>query len=432
MLGALCALWVHKYGSVNLHVAVKFALMLLIVYLACIGFDSIHPRVDAVLMVASVGAILIGRDGWLPRVKIVSFVEWLGDRSYSLYLVHWPIFVFAYIVYLGKIPVISSIFLVGLSIFLAHIQFNYVEVRFKQTKTIGTVFGWKRFFAASVACLSSSIAFFAWAQNSDLLDDEITTKRRLNYGLSEMCEGSIRDGIVNSECIASDSTKVVIWGDSFAMHLVPGLVKSNPNITQLTLSSCGPIVDLAPRHKYTESWARICLNHNRQALDYILNNKDVTHVILASAFGQYFKNDRFYLNGQTESLGADEVREQFEKTIFMLKSAGKIPIIFSPPPRSGLDIGECLERSARGLPIVGASCDIDFKAYQKHESKILDQLKKASITTEARLFLLSDIMCNGDVCQSKIGEKFLYRDGGHLSIEGSEAILESFSIGNNQ
>ncbi|CAF1505536.1 unnamed protein product, partial [Rotaria sordida] len=48
------------------------------------------------------------------------------------------------------------------------------------------------------------------------------------------------------------STAVVLWGDSYAAHLYPGIRAAKPDfrITQLTVAGCPPIIGYATRFHF--------------------------------------------------------------------------------------------------------------------------------------------------------------------------------------
>jgi len=60
--------------------------------------------------------------------------------------------------------------------------------------------------------------------------------------------------------------EILIWGDSFAMHLVPGFLgaaNNEPRIVQATRSECGPLLGYAAIGQSSSTkgtWARDCIN----------------------------------------------------------------------------------------------------------------------------------------------------------------------------
>ena len=108
--------------------------------------------------------------------------------------------------------------------------------------------------------------------------------------------------------------------------------------------------------------------------------------------------------------------------------AEKIPVIVSPPPRSGFNVGACLERKSRGLPIFRSSCDIDYaEALQLHKP-IYSGLAEIKSNTGVEVLWLNELLCKDEICRSEIDGQFVYRDSGHLSISGSKRLLGEIGI----
>jgi hypothetical protein len=86
----------------------------------------------------------------------------------------------------------------------------------------------------------------------------------------------------------------------------------------------------------------------------------------------------------------------------------------SPPPEAGYDIGQCLSKARRyGQPL--AACD--FQKDKITNASIFDVLD--GLTKDVNVIRLDDEFCKQNVCKVSYDDVFLYRDKGHLSIEGS-------------
>lgn len=66
-------------------------------------------------------------DTWLPRLSISNAMAKLGDWSYSLYLVHWPLLAFAAIIVGSPLPPVTALAICVLSIALAALQYRFIE-----------------------------------------------------------------------------------------------------------------------------------------------------------------------------------------------------------------------------------------------------------------------------------------------------------------
>lgn len=431
LAGSICA-WIMLYKIIKIPSIVKWMALLAIFLMSCVSLDGIHPRGDAFIVVLATASILLGSGDWLPKWGVVRQVERVGDWSYSVYLVHWPLFACAYLGYVGSVPVVVKLSLIPISILLGFVQYHFIETPFRHGWKQKTSRTWFQFVSATLAVVMipvpMAIAAFENAQGSP---DKFTEIRRTNYGLSDKCDHWISSGI-SSECITGEKPEIAIWGDSFAMHLVPGLVEKNHNLIQLTKSTCAPIMDLAPIYgRYMSDWAEMCVKFNETSLEKILSTDSIHFVILGSTFIQYFDSNfegKFFVDGEVVPKVPAQAIAAFIQTIEKLQAAGKVPILFSPPPRSGFNIGECLERKESGLALFRKECDVLVSDYFEYEKDIRKALKYIGEKTAIKIVWLNEMLCNQEKCKSKINSTFVYKDKHHLSISGSKALLGKLVI----
>lgn len=428
LVGSLCA-WIMINKPINIPPYLKFSSVIVILFMTCISIDSIHPRGDALIVVLSTAIILLGSDGWLPKNSIIYAIERIGDWSYSIYLVHWPLFSFAFLSYVADVPIEIKIMLIFLSLLLGFIQYKYVELPFRFGWREKQKVTWRKFGFATMLVMLLPVPLAFGTFSNHISDYEFI--RRTNYGLSPKCDQWIMDKDIPSECQTSSDPTVAVWGDSYAMHLVPGLLELNKKVAQFTKSTCGPILGIAPvSDKYKPDWGEKCIKYNNDAFELIVKNKTIDAVIMSSALGQYFDSTsrKFLVDGQVIEDDGSYVEEMFVKTIEKLIDNNKTPIIFSPPPRDGSNVGECLEREATNSIIFKESCNIKISEYQEKNKKIINRLKSVAKRTGVNIVWIPDLICDDEICLTKKDDVFLYRDAGHLSIEGSKNILGEIKI----
>jgi hypothetical protein len=391
--------------------------------LCLFNLNKQHPSIESLLIVFATSIILLGHDNWLPKNRMLNMVEKVGDWSYSVYLVHWPLFAFAYLAYVGIVPINIKIVLIALSIVLGYLQYRYIETPFRNGVFHKVFSNWVTVLTATCMMLVVPIVL---ASQLHADENPYTSIRRVNHGLSVACEGSFDvDGNLKPECQSDDKVKIAVWGDSYAMHLVPGILENHSGIVQLTKSSCGPFVDLAPLYgKYDEVWAKKCLSFNTAAINYLELNKTLTHVVLSSPFSQYLNFGKGQYMESTGVINSSykQLLISFENTISKIKSLGLIPIVVSPTPKSDFNVGDCLERKYGSALLLKENCRIDVVKYQQSQQKVIQFLTHIEKTTS--VIWLSDILCDAKWCKTEIDGVFIYRDAGHLSIPGSAKLLK--------
>lgn len=250
-----------------------------------------------------------------------------------------------------------------------------------------------------------------------------------NYDRSIKCDGHLT---WSSDCRTSDEPEILIWGDSFAMHLVPGIMAANPNakIIQMTMSVCGPLFDIAPISEpdYPPRWAKECLAFTEKVREWLQNNNTVKYAVLSSPIFQYLAEDKELIlrSGVHVKTNANLVLEEFEKTLAELEAMGITPVVFSPPPANGIDLGRCLA-NAHWQGVELAKCD--FREDDMSQIRInAYQLLESISSKKYRVIRLDKLMCDGATCKTHIGSIWMYRDDGHLSNEGSAALGKKYNF----
>jgi peptidoglycan/LPS O-acetylase OafA/YrhL len=206
------------------------------------GWWAILPVAGTALLVASPGA-------WICRVVLASPpLVWIGLISYPLYLWHWPLLVFGAAIKFQPLTLIERELVLIASTLLAWATYRFVEkpIRFGRPsprKLAGL--------CASMVLIGAAGGVVVWGRGFDFrLPAEIRAMANVptqsqRWRVHEcMLDLSIETGFA-ADCADPDRRPLVlVWGDSTAGALIPGLRKAqqtrNFGIAQFTLSSCIP------------------------------------------------------------------------------------------------------------------------------------------------------------------------------------------------
>ncbi len=431
-MGSIVAWCMLEYPSVRVPKILKISSLIGLLALLAYSIDDLALRGNTIAAVLLTSVLLAGTDNWLPHWPGVRLVEKVGDWSYSLYLVHWPLLAFAQIAFLGLVPQHVNIGIVGAALILSCFQYQTVEQRFRSAP--GQQQG--RFIVAlfvstlAIVVLSLPPVVAAIAPHSATSVD-FEHLRRMNVGFDWRCTtGDTTE--LSEKCSDSVHPKVAVWGDSYAMHLVPGLRQNREtqgSLVQITLSTCNPIKGLTGIHAGIDV-ARTCVDFNAQALDYIVSSDSIESVILSSPFGYFYGGySQFWYEGKAIGRDTELATSVLIDTIRIIQRAGKRVVIVSPLPSADFNVGECLEREATGAILFGRkNCAIDVKAHQERMMPVIQALKKVQDETGIKIVWLPDLLCDNVICRTALDGVPLYRDQGHLSYSGSEALLRNLPI----
>ncbi|AML52192.1 acyltransferase family protein [Falsihalocynthiibacter arcticus] len=384
------------------------------------------PSLSTLPLVVGTSLILVFAVGNTPVASLLSWrpLVAMGLISYSAYLWHLPVLVFARL-YDSTPPSIPYVLgLIALSILLATLTYHFVEKPFrKRNKSavislrglVSVLLG----AGVSLAVVGVVLAMGLTNPHRDpsvFSDPEIEAKLATNYGLSEDCEGAFT---LSPNCRTSDTPGVLLWGDSFSMHLAEAIEVGTKwqGMVQHTKSVCAPIPGLSVvTPEYPDAWARGCLDFNEQVLAWLADQPSIKYVVMSSPFGLIY-NELLLANGEHVTEGQQElVRQSLLETSRKLKAMGKSLVVVSPPPVTGENIGQCLAATLRSGRS-DDSCDYTRSDFHPASTAKIDFLR--TLDPEISVLYLEDFLCPNGVCDTMIGSTFMFRDDGHLSIEGS-------------
>ena len=398
-----------------------------------------HPGLDAAIVcIATLVVILRNHPGANQRVALRPMV-WLGDISYSLYLVHWPLLAFAANAWVSPVPGRVRATMVVLAVLLAWALHRWVEqpVRLAPWAPSRQLAGGA--LAASVAVMVTGLLVADWRTPATQMN--FAEIRRANVGLSAACEFSDVYRPI-PECRTGEFPAILIWGDSYAMHWVEGIRHSTgASVMQATRSTCGPLIGLSvfrDEGAYNRTWATKCVRFNDDVIAELRGRPDVQTVVLASFFGQYLTGNKLIVRApdgaEQEIEGSEDLAVQgLLATVQAVRAMGKRVVLVAPPPNaSGVDFGRCLELKAGGKTIWGADkpdCAMDEARYRHAASSVHALLKRVSREADVPVFWPDEVLCSGGTCAVELDGVPLYRDVGHLSYDGSRLLGTKLGLG---
>jgi peptidoglycan/LPS O-acetylase OafA/YrhL len=442
MIGSFLAGILAKEPNLDAPAALKVAAIAIVILIPFFPIDAsypfefsasplLHPRFDAILVTCATAVLLTGRGEWLPRSPITRGLSLAGDWSYSVYLVHWPLYALATNVCLGKIPTTVALLLIPVSFALGYLQYRYVEQRFQ--------FVWHNnnsryllFIAAASLTVSSLVLLFPSGPMRAV--DKVDYAFRSNPGLNFDCNFT-GDFDNKPPCRLPGDQRVALWGDSFAMMWAAGLADAlhGAGLVQITRGGCAPIGQLAVMNQGPRP-GKDCIRRNEQALRYIEASESIQTVVLSSAFA-YYMGAGFYLVGdRVERKEAKTLRRQFLATLYALRAARKKVIVIAPVPRTigNINIGLCLERRAQGIPVfsavLGSDCSFTYDNYRMAQRPVIEFLRTLERLNHINVIWPESVTCRNQTCAAQIDGTPIYLDDGHITYDASILLTRMLRI----
>jgi peptidoglycan/LPS O-acetylase OafA/YrhL len=346
----------------------------------------------------------------------------IGLISYSAYLWHQPLFAFVRQRFVIEPSQSVLLFISVLSLFLAFLSWKFIELPFRNKLSFSRV---AIFAYASIGTLI--LIFFGligYFTDGKLVNskrssfaEQIEIRTKANFGLDISCDAEFTH---SSICATAEKPEILLWGDSFAMHLAQGFLASNPEIKmiQKTLSGCGPFFNITQiNSRYGRLAAEKCLENNDKVLTYLKDTPSINFIVLSSPFDRFVNDESTVLTKDGRVLqGNDVALKAMKDTIRVIKDLDKIPIVFSPPPQNGQNLGNCLKKAS----LFGESpsaCDFNYFESRTQQANVWRFLKE--IEEQVIVINLTDFLCSENICRASQDGIFIYRDAGHLSQEGS-------------
>lgn len=398
---------------------------------AVFGFDATTPFPSFYALLPTVGTGLIilfsSKNTLVGRLLGHKWLVGIGLLSYSAYLWHQPLFAFARNAALHEpTPTIFAV-LTMVTLGLAYLSWRFVEAPFRKKDLFSRRFIFIFTLVGSIILIGLGVLGRASEQvdvrrisDGQLLRD-IEAKTRINPGFSKHCDEKFT---LSVDCRTDDNPEILLWGDSYAMHMAPAIVASNPNVKliQMTKSACAPFSDVArvTSPQYPVAWGKRCLAFNKEVMTW-LESSSVDYVVMSSPFGAYVTQDAELLSSSGDILktNVDVAVDEFIKTLRKIEALGKTPVIISPPPANGRNLGKCLVR-AEFFNISKDICNFSYGKLTNLRQTVYRFLDH--IAREYRVIRLDDYLCQDAMCMTYIDDEFIYRDGGHLSVGGAKLI----------
>lgn len=401
-----------------------------------------HPGIDALIVCIATAIVVLRSHPSAGEIWGVRTLAMIGDFSYSLYLVHWPIFAFLNNIYLDEPPLAVNFSAIVMSVVLSYGLYRTVELPIRNAqirvsfKRVGAIL------AASMILVSTPFLVAKVVVPNE--PDHVKSLQTPILGGGCDLENAFPP---QTACKTADKPKILIWGDSFASHLIPGVaVTTEVGVELAARAVCGPFINMAPvgSRGFSRSWAERCLEFNQAVLSYLASEKSIEVVVLSSPFGQYLGTELWGHGQKFKSLvlegnhyaeyepTIDRAVVVMKRTIAMLRELGKRVVIVAPPPSSGIDMSRCLERQLIGKPIIGirdADCKIEQGRWRQHHAEVLDFLSRIQEEAAVSVISFEGLLCSDSGCATKLDDIAVYRDAGHFSYEGSILVARKLQLG---
>lgn len=410
---------------------------------------TIFPGLAALLPVVGTAMLIhSGAHGQtvVSRCLSVRPLVFVGLISYSLYLWHWPVVVFAqYYSVVALTPTAIGLVLCT-SFALAVVSWRYVETPFRKKQLAAEPRHMLRVSAATTLLLVAVGVIGIYGQGAPgqhsqdaVMDYVADDPEWLRWGKCERQSRAL--GSDRTHCAVGSADKApsfILWGDSHGTSFASSVDRSatlNGLAGEVALASGCP-----PLYKVVRQDRRTCDAFNSEVLNYIAANDEIATVILAARWtfiisGDHNQHEESYplklidlqATGQDDVDNAGVFETGLRRTIARLHELGKDVVLVGPVPEIGYDVPSATFVALKTNRDVDALISPTVSEHEERNTAvtaIFDTLQD-SMTVSA-ILNPSEYLCDQGYCRVAIDKAPLYRDDNHLSTFGSRYLSRMF------
>lgn len=396
------------------------------------SYNALLPVLGSALVIA---AGVASPHSVIVRIATVQPILWIGLISYSWYLWHWPLLVFARIYNFGELSVFNGVTMALISLVLAVYTYFGVEkpiLAYRRKQDLHTT--WRPVLVGAFASFQVVLIGLAYqGQIYDQVKMRTANAREVEQNNRSICDLSI-DG--NAEaCLAEAGDKPVglIMGDSHAMRaftFLQGKEKEfDVKLAKIALGRCVPIFDVELM-TWRKKQNRDCVNGKeigRAAIETVQPD----FAILQASWMIYVHKGRSKIgepgSGKVFRDGKREFTKRLKDTIAALKESGvRRILVLGPAPGYTHHPVSCINRAESYGIDPKELCTVRRKEVLRGAGHVLSWIKEAINGDEAVRFIdITETLCTKTWCNPYDEDVILFSDRNHLSWEGYDRVYRS-------
>lgn len=399
---------------------------------------------------------------WSPEIVLrLSPMQWLGSRSYSAYLWHWPILIIAAAALDKELSVYEGLICLMISLALSEFSYRFVENPVRRNHNIAGVRA--LVLALSLIAVVSGSAVLAQnnqpsldggvaataptliAETSTTVDPNVSTTTvptepelpnegapvdaivqamaatglpsnitpKLQQALSDMptiynnnCHASF-SAVRPKNCVygdATSSTVIGLYGDSHAAQWFPAFekmaIKRNWKLISYTKRGCPP-ADIPTYSKVLGKIYKECAPWRENVLKQMV--VDGVQTVFIAHF------DRLLSATTRVPMWQKEWRAGLQSTIDSLTAKGITPILMEDTPYPGQDVPTCLSRHYTNVQLCNPTIS---SAYREDMHLMLQDFDAAKV----HVLWTRQWFCTEAGCPTVVGNILVYRDDNHMTV----------------
>ncbi len=410
------------------------------VLLAVFTFDlvTVFPGWAALLPVLGATALIwSGGQGstWAGQLLSARVFVWIGLLSYSFYLWHWPVYVYANAISIDGIQPWEAAGWILLALGLAWLSWRFVELPFRDKRLLAgrkpvLVGG---LMAMAVLAVTGSVVRSQEGFPQRLSGKALEYAQAREWRAGQMkCMLVTKDKTFDKACLLGGNQEVpatrLVWGDSHAAALMPaiesGARREGRPVWLYSMSACPPVLSDDPRQR--------CKDFNEQTMEQV-RRLQIKDVVLASnwslyVYGREDGDKKVLLNSRDNTAQAEaRMASAIEARVAAIRATGAQVWLFKEVPlqrKGAISRLTSLARIGRSADGLGRPLD-EHLARQHFLGGLFDSMSAAD--PGVHVIDPTPLMCADNVCGIEANGHSKYKDEDHLSDTGSARLSPLFT-----
>jgi peptidoglycan/LPS O-acetylase OafA/YrhL len=403
---------------------IGFALILISVF----AFDKSTPFPSIFALIPTIGTALIiifsTSETYIGRFLGLGPMVGLGLLSYSVYLWHQPLFVFAR--HGSLLPPSASLFLVlsALSVLLAYFSWRFVEAPFRNKEKISRLkiflFAVVGSFAFASFGVSGHFSDGFYAFKMDPAKEKMLSTAHPSPKRNQCHTSGVDFLRPQDTCVYHvNNVQWATFGDSHTVELAYALANrlklSGEGVRHFSFSGCRPFVIGTTNNKPGALWTN-------ESVAYICDDKEITDVVVSYRVNQYLSGEHLaYYPGFPKLKGADEVESVvlgYLSIVDAFISAGKNVHVVLQAPELPVDVEKLILFDDQSTGTISGT---SREWWNRRNEYFLSQLNR--FPDDVNIIDPSDILCDEQSCYAVIDGVSMYFDDNHLSVSGADKVV---------
>jgi peptidoglycan/LPS O-acetylase OafA/YrhL len=434
---------------------------LLMILYAVVSFDHTTEFPGYVALIPCVGTAMIIYSGnnhntYVSRILSTRFLVFTGLISYSLYLWHWPVLVFSHLYRDEPFHPWLIVLLLMLSYILAWLSWNFIERSFRGRQSVYTR---KQMFSGAAIVMAGVSAFglllhFSRGLHGRVPDSVNEIVEQIESLHSYMPENCLRKGVADlssgvSPCALNDKNNealsVVLWGDSHAAALVPGLLnlgKQKPGINAgfIGMQGCPPLKGVMLASSKDRMYDN-CTRFNDLVLRELSASEQVKVVILAGYWSLYANGIRKDSDPNTGDIylcqaGDCDILDTKNNPELMKKGINNMLNVLLPQDKNVILIGPIPDLDINGASTIARMQLLEIRrevrlsreAVESHMGFAISVMNAIEREKGVKSLFPHTVLCDNDYCNVMHDKMPLYVDRHHLSPVGASFVMQRLGI----